>query len=71
MNNFTDEHNRLIREARAQIEQQQYDKAIDNLDLAIQSNGTDGYAFFLRGKAYAQLKRYKMALTNYETALNI
>ncbi len=70
-NDFKEEYNRLIQEAKGQIEQQQYQEAIDNLDYIIQNNEGDGYAFFLRGKSYAQLKKYKSALTNYETALNI
>lgn len=68
---FTDEYNRLIREAREQIEQQQYLEAIDNLNYIIENSARDGYAFFVRGKAYSSLKEYKLALTNYETALNI
>ncbi len=70
-NYFSEEYNRLIQEAKVQIEQQQYLEAINNLDYIIENSDRDGYAFFLRGKAYAQLKEYKSALTNYEIALDI
>ena len=61
----------LIQKAKRQIEQQQYLLAINNLDSVIENNNRDGYAFFLRGKAYSQLKKYRPALTDYETALDI
>ena len=61
----------LIQEARRLIEQQQYLLAIDNLDRVIENNTRDGYALFLRGKAYSQLKKYRPALSDYETALDI
>lgn len=70
-NNFAEEYRCLIPEAKKQIEQQQYSAAISNLDYIIENNKRDGYAFFLRGKAYSQLKEYQPALTDYETALNI
>ena len=71
MTQANDDFNSLIREAREQIEQQQYQSAIDNLNYIIENNYRNGYARFLRGKAYAQLKKYQPALIDYETALNI
>ena len=61
----------LIREAREQIENKEYSAAIANLDYIIENNARDGDAFYFRGKAYAQLKKYKPALVDYETALDI
>ncbi len=61
----------LILEAKEQIEREQYLEAINNLNYIIENNTRDGYAFFLRGKAYTQLKKYKPALSDYETALEI
>ena len=66
----SNEYDRLIQEVRQQIEQQQYQIAIDNLNEIIESRG-DGYAFYLRGKAYAGLKEYQPAMNDYETALDI
>lgn len=70
-NDFAEKYNHLIQEAKEQIEQQQYSEAINNLDYIIENKERDGYAFFLRGKAYSQLKEYKIALTDYEIALDI
>ncbi|WP_036485299.1 hypothetical protein [Myxosarcina sp. GI1] len=70
-NDFSEEHNRLIQEARKQLERQKYQEAIDHLDYIINNSDRDGYAFFLRGKAYSQLKEYKPALFDFETALEI
>ena len=69
-NDSTNEYDCLIQEAIEQIEQQQYLEAINNLDYIIE-NRRDGYAFFLRGKAYSSLKEYKTAMKDYETALDI
>ena len=68
---YTNEYDRLIQEAKEQVEQQRYQEAINNLDYIIENRERDGYAFFLRGKANALLKEYKPALADYETALDI
>jgi tetratricopeptide (TPR) repeat protein len=70
-NDLTEEHNRLIQEATEQIEQQEYLAAVNNLEYVTQNNEQAAYAFFLKGEAYVQMKKYKLALTNYETALYI
>ena len=70
-NNSNNEYDRLIQEAREQIQQQQYLAAIDNLNEIIENSERNGYAFYLRGKAYAGLKEYQPAMNNYETALDI
>ena len=69
-NDSTNEYDRLIQQAREQIRQQQYQIAIDNLNEIIEIRG-NGYAFYLRGKAYAGLKEYQLAMNDYETALEI
>lgn len=69
--NSNNESDRLIQEAREQIQQQQYLAAIDNLNEIIENSERNGYAFYLRGKAYAGLKEYKPAMNDYETALDI
>ena len=69
-NNFVQKYEQLTQEAKEQIEQQQYQAAINNLNYIIE-NRRDGYAFFLRGKAYSLLKEYIPALADYETALDI
>jgi Flp pilus assembly protein TadD len=46
-----------IQEAREQIEQKQYLEAINNLNNILQNNNNNGYALFLRGKAYSQLNK--------------
>lgn len=70
-NSFDREYDRSFQEAREQIEQQQYSTAIDNLNEIIENREGDGYAFYLRGKAYAGLKKYQPAMNDYETALDI
>ena len=67
----TNEYDRSFQETREQIEQQQYSTAIDNLNEIIENREGDGYAFYLRGKAYAGLKKYQPAMNDYETALDI
>ena len=70
-NDFDREYDRLIQQAREQIQQQQYLEAINNLNYIIENRERGSYAFFLRGKAYAGLKRYQPAMNDYETALDI
>ncbi|MDJ0648472.1 MAG: hypothetical protein QNJ60_07160 [Xenococcaceae cyanobacterium MO_188.B19] len=71
MTQQNDNLNRLIQEAREQIEQQQYLLAINNLNYIIENSDRNGYTFFLRGKAYSGEKKYQSALIDYQTALDI
>ena len=70
-NDSTNEYHRPIQQAKEQIQQQQYQIAIDNLNEIIENRERDGYAFYIRGKAYAGLKKYQPAMNNYEIALDI
>lgn len=69
-NDSTNKYDRLIQETREQI-RQQYWIAIANLNEIIKNIECNGYAFYLRGKAYAGLKEYQPAMNDYETALDI
>ena len=71
MTQSNDNFTNAVQEAREQIEQKKYLEAIDRLDIILQNNGDNGDALLLRGKAYNQLKQYKLALTDYEKALDI
>ena len=50
-----DNINRLIQEAKEQIERKEYLLAIENLEYIIENSDREGYVFFLRGKAYGSM----------------
>ena len=66
-----DNINRLIQEAKEQIERKEYLLAIENLEYIIENSDREGYVFFLRGKAYSGLTQYQSALVDLEKALDI
>ncbi|VEP12857.1 hypothetical protein H1P_1690006 [Hyella patelloides LEGE 07179] len=71
MTQQNDDINRLIQEAKEQIERKEYLLAINNLNYIIENSARDGYVFFLRGKAYSGLTQYQAALVDLEKALDI
>ena len=71
MSDQNNSYNVSINEARNNIEQKKYSEAIDNLDLVIENNSSCGECFYLRGKAYGGLNKYKLALKDLELALEI
>lgn len=71
MTNRDNNYNILIEKARKNFEEKNYLEAINHLDKILENHNNNGYAFFLRGKTYSDLKKYKSALVDLEKALDI
>lgn len=56
---------------RAIFEEKDYNKAIDNFNMAIKLNPEYAETFFFRGYAYDNLKKYDKAIENYSIAIKL
>ena len=66
-NYYTDYYYR----GRAKYKLEQYEEAIEDLDVSILLNSRYAYSYYIRGKAKAELQQYKAAIEDYNMAIEI